>query len=88
LKIVIFIAHDSLILVISPWYWIAPIIAVACIVLVLAIIFLVRRVLLSRAWRLPDINHDSRKMEQKVIFFYIEYNIKQHRRKVTQRIKV
>ncbi|XP_028394142.1 uncharacterized protein LOC114518358 [Dendronephthya gigantea] len=44
--------------VVSPWYYVGPIIAVACVVLLVAIIFVVRRVLHSHAWKPVDEKFD------------------------------
>ena len=54
------------ILVIPPWYYVGPIIAVACVVLLVGIIFVVRRVLHSRGWKPAEEKCDFGKKDLKV----------------------
>jgi hypothetical protein len=55
---------------ISPWYYAGPIIAAACIVLLVAAAYWVRRVSISNAWRPVDDGYDHcEEKEGKVSFF-------------------
>ncbi|XP_028394789.1 hemicentin-1-like [Dendronephthya gigantea] len=54
--------------VVSPWHYVGPIIGVAGVVLLVAIIFVVRRVLHSHAWKLLNGKSDRDKTDGKASF--------------------